>query len=113
MAACCACSPDQHVARRAEFLQLHVAEAQPAQRRPHLGEIRWAGLRLHLDQRATNEIDAEVQSVKEEQQDRDNRQCCRCREANAPKAHEVELGVIRDDPQQRDGTIEAHVRFRL
>ena len=81
MAACCACSPpgccgdaDQHVGRRAELLQLHLAEAQPAQRRAHLGEVGRSGLRLHLDQRAADEIDAEVQAVEEEQQDGDDRQ---------------------------------------
>ena len=65
---------DQHVGRRAELLQLHLAEAQSAQRRAHLGDVGRSGPRLHLDQRAADEIDAEVQSVEEEQQDGDDGQ---------------------------------------
>ena len=99
----------QHVGRTAELLQLHVAQPESAQRRAHLGEIGGPALRLHLDQRAADEVDAEVEPVKEVQQDRDDRQHRRDRKADAPKAHEIELGVVRDDPQQRDGGMQAHV----
>ena len=100
---------DQHVGRGAELLQLHLAETESAERRAHLGEIGRPGLRLHLDQRAADEVDAEIEPVEEEQQDGDDRQHRRDRKADAPKAHEVELGVVRDDPQQRDGGMQPHV----
>ena len=56
---------------------------------------------LHFQQRAALEIDAEIQPVGEEQRDRDDRQHRRDRKADAAKAHEVELGVVRHDPQRR------------
>ena len=86
--------PDQHVGRTAELLKLHLAEAEPAERGPHLGKIGRPRLRLHLHQRAADEVDAEVQTVKEIKRDRQNRQQRRRRKADAPEAHEIELGVI-------------------
>src|SRR6202035_311655 len=61
------------------------------------------GARLGLDfqQRAALEIDAEVQSVGEEQRDRDNRQRRRNRETDAAETREVEMRIVRDDPQRR------------
>jgi hypothetical protein len=58
------CNPDQHVVRRAELLQLHLAQTQRSERCAHLRKIGVANLRLHLHQSAALEIDAEVQSVK-------------------------------------------------
>src|SRR5262249_54971355 len=100
---------DQHVGRAAEFLQLHVSQAEPTQRRAHLGEIGRAALRLHLDERAADEIDAEVQPVKKVEQDGDDRQRRGYREADAAEPHEVEFGVVGDDPQQRDRVMQPHV----
>src|SRR5262249_21784734 len=74
-----------------------------------LGESGGGALRVHVDECAADEIDAEIEPVKKEQQDGDDRQRRGDRKADAPKAHEVELGVVRDDPQQRDGVIQAHV----
>ncbi len=91
---------DQHVGRRAELLQLHFAKAEPAQRRAHLGEIGGAGLGLHLHQRAADEVDAEIQPVEEIEQDRQDRQQRRHRKADAPEAHEIELGVVGYDAKQ-------------
>ncbi len=93
---------DQHVLRTAELLQLDVAQPQPAERRAHLGQIGGAGLGLHLDQRAADEVDAEIQAIEKKQQDRNDRQQRGDRKADPPKAHEVELGVVRDDAQERN-----------
>src|SRR4029077_9313574 len=49
----------------------------------------------------------------EEQHDRDDRQHCRNRKADAPEAHEVELGIVRDDPQQRDVLVNAHLSHEI
>ena len=91
---------DQHVGRRAELLELHLAEAEPADGLAHLGEIGRTALRLHLHQRAADEVDAEIQPVKEVEQDRQDRQQRRHRKADAPEAHEIELGVVRYDAKK-------------
>ena len=93
---------DQHVGRAAELLKLHVAEAERRPSSRASGEIGRSRLRLHLDQRAADEIDAEIQAVEEEQQHRRDRQNRRHREADAPEAHEVELGVVGDDAKKRN-----------
>src|SRR4051812_12021408 len=64
---------DQNIGRRAELLQLNVAKPQSAERRPHFGEIGWAGFRLYLDQRAAHKINAEIEPVKEIQCNRQDR----------------------------------------
>ena len=94
---------DQHVVGRAELLQLHLAEAEPAERRAHLGEVGVAGLGLHLDQRAALEVDAEIQPVEEIERDRQDRQQRRNGKADAPEAHEIEFGVVGDDAKQAQG----------
>ena len=91
---------DQHVARRAELLELNLAETEAAQRRTHLGEIGRTRLLLHLHQRAADEVDTEVQAVREIEHHRHDRQQRRHGEADAPEAHEVELGVVRDDAKE-------------
>jgi hypothetical protein len=96
---------DEHVGRTAEFLQLHVAQSQSAQSRPHLRKIGRTALGLDLDQSTADEVDPEVEAVKEIERDREDRQQRRDREADAPEAHEIELGVVRNDPQQRDRMI--------
>ena len=90
---------------RAELLQVKIAEIEPGHGRAHLGEIGRAGLGLHLHQRAADEVDAEIQAVEKVEQDRRNRQQRRDGEADAPKAHEVELGVIGNDAKQAHGTV--------
>src|SRR5204862_7877113 len=65
---------DEHVLRAPELLQLDVAEAQAAERRAHFREIGGAGFLLDLDQGPAAEIDAEIQSRMEIQQDGDDRQ---------------------------------------
>jgi hypothetical protein len=60
---------DEHIFRAAELLQLDLAQAQTAQRGAHLAEIGCAGFRLHLDERAADEVDAEIEAMKEEQAD--------------------------------------------
>ena len=94
---------DEHVGRGAELLELGFAEAEPVDGAAHLGEVGGSRLRLHLDQRAADEIDAEIQAVKEVQHDGDDRQRGRDRKAHAPEAHEIELGVVRDDSEQAHG----------
>ena len=89
---------------RAELLQLDFAETEPVERRAHLGEIGGPGLRLHLDQRAADEKSMPKFSPwKEEEQDRQDRQRGRNRKADAPEAHEIELGVVRYDAKQAHG----------
>jgi hypothetical protein len=87
----------QHVGRRAELLKLHFAEAEAADGLAHLGEVGRAALRLHLHQRAADEVDAEVQPVREIQNDRHDRQKRGQRKADAPEAHEIEIGFVRHD----------------
>ena len=65
---------DEHIVRRTELLQLHFAEAKRPERGAHLRKIGSPCLRLHLDQRAALEVDAEIQPVEEIERDRDNRQ---------------------------------------
>ncbi len=62
----------QHIGGPAELLKLHIAEAEAAKRSAHLGKIGRAGFLLHLKQRSAAEIDAEIESVREEQDDRDD-----------------------------------------
>ena len=47
---------------------------QAADGAAHLGEVGRAGFGLHLHQRAADEVDAEIQPVKEVEQDRRDRQ---------------------------------------
>ena len=101
--------PDQHVGRAAELLQLDVAEIETRQCRAHLGKVGRSGLRLHFDQRAADEIDPEIEPVEEVQHDRDDRQHRGRRKADAPETHEVKFGIVRDDPKQRNGGMQAHV----
>jgi hypothetical protein len=68
---------------------------------------------LYLDERTADKVDPEIEPVKEIEGDRDDRQQRRNWEADAPKAHEIKLGVVRDDPQQRDRVIKTHVWSRL
>ncbi len=95
--------PDQHVVRRTELLQLHFAETQRSERSAHFRKIGRRRLRLDLDQRAAFEVDAEIQSVKEIKRYRDDRQQRRHRKTDAPKAHEVEFGVVGNDAKQAHG----------
>ncbi|MEY9807549.1 hypothetical protein ABIF30_007156 [Bradyrhizobium elkanii] len=92
---------DQDFRRTAELLQLHLAEAKAVQGRAHRGDVGGAGLGLHLQQRAALEVDAEIQAVGEEQRDGKDREQRRDREADAAKAGEVEMGVVRHDAQRR------------
>ena len=95
------CHPYQHVGWTAELLQLDVAEPQRAQRRAHRADVGRAGFGLHFQQRAAPEIDAEIQPVGEEQHDREDRKRGRDRKADAAKAREIEMRVVRDDAQRR------------
>ena len=92
---------DQHIGGAAELLQLHFAKTEAAERRAHLREIGRAGFGLHFHQRAADEVDAEIQAMGEEQRDREDRQQRRNRKADAPEAHEIEIGVVRHDAQRR------------
>ena len=78
-----------------------LSEAKAAQRGAHPRKIGDLRLRLHLEQRAADEIDAEVQAQREIERDGGNRSDRRQRKADAPEAHEIELGVIREEPQKR------------
>ena len=69
----------------------------------HLGEIGRPRFGLHLHQRAADEIDAEIQPVKEIKQDRHDRQHRRNGKADAPEAHEVEFGVVGNDAKKAHG----------
>src|SRR5262249_12177018 len=73
------------------------------------GEMGRTALRLHLKEGAADEVDAEVQAVKKVEQDGKDRQRRGHREADAAKPHEVEFGVVGDDPQQRDRVMQPHV----
>ncbi len=55
---------------------------------------------LNLHQRAAAEIDAEIEPRMEEQDDRHDRENRRDWKADAPEAHEIELGIVGDDPDQ-------------
>ena len=91
---------DEHVVGRAELLQLHFAEAERAERCPHLGEIGLRRLALHLHEQAALEVDAEIEPVEEIERDRHNRHQRGNRKADAPEAHEVEFGIVGNDAQQ-------------
>src|SRR6185295_1984716 len=104
---------DQHVRWPAERLQLDVAEIERRQLGAHLRDVGGAGFRLQLDQRAAAEIDAEIEPGVEEQQDRDDRQQRRDRKADAPKAHEIERRVVRDDAYQRNFRMKAHLSHEI
>src|SRR4029079_13319126 len=84
-----------------ELLQLDVAEAKGAQRRAHRGDVGGAGLRLHFQERAPLEVDAEIQAMGEEQDDGDDRERCRDRKRDAAKAREIEMRVVGNDAQRR------------
>ena len=92
---------DQHVCGSAELLQLNFAEAEAAERRAERRNIGGSGFALNLKQRAAAEVDAEIQTMREEQNDRGDRQQRRDRKTDPAKPREVELGVIRDDPDRR------------
>ena len=94
---------NHHLAIGADLLQLHLAEAESLQRgakRAHLGLATW---RLDLQQRAALEVDAVVQPMREEEDERQDRQHGRDREAEAPKADEAESRVVRDDAEVTHG----------
>ena len=61
---------DQHVARAAEVLHLHVAEAQPLDRRRGSCRCRPAARSCDLDHRAAGELDREVQAARGEEEHR-------------------------------------------
>ena len=61
---------DQDVVRAAELLELNIAETESAKGGAQLGEIGGAAFRLDLDQRTADEIDAEIETVKEVEEDR-------------------------------------------
>ena len=75
----------------AEFLHLHVAEAEAFGGLTDLADIGLARLGLDLHERAAPEIDAEIEAAHQEHQPRQHRDDCRQREREAPKAHEVEV----------------------
>ena len=58
-----------------------------------------AGFGPHLHQRATLEIDAEIQPVGEEQRDRKDREQRRDRKTDAAEAGKIEVRIVRHDPQ--------------
>src|SRR6185437_3771357 len=91
---------DQNFGRAAELLQLNLAETEFVEGRTHPRNINIAGLGLYLKQRAALEVDSEIQPVRKEQSARDDRQERRDRKADAAKAREVEMRVVRDDPQR-------------
>ena len=53
---------NEHGVGRAEFLNLHLAEAEPVHLAANVGKIGRAFLGLDLDQRAALEVDAHVQA---------------------------------------------------
>ena len=57
---------------------------------------------MDFDQGSTDEIDAEIQPIEKEQQHRGNRKHRRHGKADAPEAHEVELGVVGNDSKERN-----------
>ncbi len=94
---------NQDIFGTSEFLELDLADAKLAERRSHLGDIGRTGLALHLDKGAAHEVDAEIQAVGEVQDDGDDGQQRRHREAHPTEAEEIEAGVVGYD------TKEAHV----
>src|SRR5262249_13946566 len=92
-----------------DLLQLDIAHPNPADIRAHGGKVRRCPrLRLDLKYRAADEIDAEVQADEEVETDRQNREYSRGWETHAPEAHEIELGIVRDETQHRDGGMQTH-----
>ena len=99
---------DQHVGRPAELLQLHLAEAE-RRRASRASCARSAGPDLACTSISVPPTKSmpKLRPWIEEQHDRQDRQQRRDRKADAPEAHEIELGVVRDDPQQRHGAMKA------
>ena len=58
---------NQHGVGRAEFLDLHLAEAEPVDLGANVGEVGRALLGLDLDQRAALEVDAQVEADRGDQ----------------------------------------------
>jgi hypothetical protein len=88
---------DQHVVRRTELLQLKLTELQRPDCRAHFGEVGRTGFSLHLNQRAADKIDTEIEPMEEVQEDRRDRQHRRYGKADAPEAHEIEFGIVGND----------------
>ena len=65
---------NEHGVGRAEFLNLHLAEAEPAHLAANVGKIGGADLGLDLDQRAALEIDAHIQADRGDENERRKRQ---------------------------------------
>src|SRR5580704_7083160 len=97
---------DLRSVRAAEFLELNVAEAEPGERRPRLGDVDRADLGLDLHPGAADEVDAEIEPHREIERDGENRQDRRDRKTDPAKANEIETGVVRDDAEQAE--MEAH-----
>src|SRR5215469_10035510 len=53
---------DEHVVRSTKLLELEIAQVEPCDRRPHRRQICRPGLLLHLDQRSTAKVDAEIEA---------------------------------------------------
>jgi hypothetical protein len=82
------------------LLELNLAKTKAADRFTHLGEIGRAAFGLHLQQRTANEVDSEIQPMEKIEKDRQDRQQRGHRKADAPEAHEIELGVVRYDAKK-------------
>ncbi len=89
-----------HFLRRAEALHLYIADAHFFGRGPQLSKIGNTGVRSHFDDRAARKIDAEIHADRQKEHDGQNRHHRRERIADAPEAHEAELGILRRKAKQ-------------
>ncbi len=85
--------PDQHVVGRAKFLDLGIAEAQGINLAAQFLDV--GGLLSPDGEDGTTlEVDADIQSDKDEQQNRCSAQNARQEEPEAADPHDRNLGVI-------------------
>ena len=85
-------NPDEHFIGGAEFLDLHIAQAQSTHLIAQLTDI-GRSLRLDLNERAAPEVDTQVQAHREEQNDGPNERCNGDVNRNAGKAQKRDLSI--------------------
>ena len=81
----------------AEFLDLNLAEAEPAHLGANVGEIGRAFLGLDLDQRPALKIDAHIQADGRDQNERNDGQQGGDDPSDRPQPDEIDLGIRRDE----------------
>ncbi len=88
---------DQNRVRRAEFLDLDLAETKPADLGANVGEIGGALLGLNLKQGPALEIDTHVEADRRHENEGDDRQEGRDEPGDGALTNKVDLRVRRDE----------------